>query len=173
MGWSEDIKVCSDVLDAVAVSFGEGMEDFAQVSRLTFSVFCVGDLIMFLETRHFSSPMLLWLLCSVSSAVSANELLDLLPAKWYIGGLYFNISTTIAGFQSRVGCLFFLVSRPSVTTIMLLIHFLKGALIAFSSLSALYNIVEIRPLFLRERSGFYYRWVHYWCSKIFEKLTVG
>ncbi|KAE9395118.1 ABC transporter [Gymnopus androsaceus JB14] len=57
----------------------------------------------------------------------------------FCGGLYFNISTTIAGFQSRVGCLFFL-----------------GALIAFSSLSALYNIVEIRPLFLRERSGFYY-----------------
>jgi ABC-type multidrug transport system ATPase subunit/ABC-type multidrug transport system permease subunit len=57
----------------------------------------------------------------------------------FCGGLYFNISTTIAGFQSRVGCLFFL-----------------GALIAFSSLSALYNIVEIRPLFLRERSSFYY-----------------
>ena len=32
----------------------------------------------------------------------------------------------------------------------------QGALIAFSSLSALYNIVEIRPLFLRERSSFYY-----------------
>jgi len=31
-----------------------------------------------------------------------------------------------------------------------------GALIAFSSLSALYNVVEIRPLFLRERSSFYY-----------------
>jgi ABC-type multidrug transport system ATPase subunit/ABC-type multidrug transport system permease subunit len=55
------------------------------------------------------------------------------------GGLYFRTNTTIAGFQSRVGCLFFL-----------------GALIAFSSLSALYNIVEIRPLFLRERSGEYY-----------------
>ncbi|KAJ3728308.1 hypothetical protein C8R42DRAFT_619517 [Lentinula raphanica] len=57
----------------------------------------------------------------------------------FCGGLYFNINTTIAGFQSRVGCLFFL-----------------GALIAFSSLSALYNIVEIRPLFLRERSAYYY-----------------
>jgi len=33
----------------------------------------------------------------------------------------------------------------------------QGALIAFSSLSALYNIVEIRPLFLRERSNAYYR----------------
>ncbi|KAF9009506.1 hypothetical protein BDQ17DRAFT_1348227 [Cyathus striatus] len=57
----------------------------------------------------------------------------------FCGGLYFNTDITIAGFQSRVGCLFFL-----------------GALIAFSSLSALYNIVELRPLFLRERSSGYY-----------------
>ena len=35
----------------------------------------------------------------------------------------------------------------------------QGALIAFSSLSALYNVVEIRPLFLRERSNSYYRWI--------------
>ncbi|EEB93915.1 hypothetical protein MPER_07365, partial [Moniliophthora perniciosa FA553] len=57
----------------------------------------------------------------------------------FCGGLYYQTGITIAGFQSRVGCLFFL-----------------GALIAFSSLSALYNIVEIRPLFLRERSSGYY-----------------
>ncbi|KAL0572574.1 hypothetical protein V5O48_009394 [Marasmius crinis-equi] len=57
----------------------------------------------------------------------------------FCGGLYWQTDQTIAGFQSRVGCLFFL-----------------GALTAFSSLSALYNIVEIRPLFLRERSGSYY-----------------
>ncbi|KZT74033.1 hypothetical protein DAEQUDRAFT_720885 [Daedalea quercina L-15889] len=57
----------------------------------------------------------------------------------FVGGLYYKTGITIAGFQSRVGCLFFL-----------------GALIAFSSLSALYNIVEIRPLFLRERSAAYY-----------------
>ncbi|KAF9464628.1 hypothetical protein BDZ94DRAFT_1256193 [Collybia nuda] len=57
----------------------------------------------------------------------------------FCGGLYFQTDMTIAGFQSRVGCLFFL-----------------GALIAFSSLSALYNVVEIRPLFLRERSSMYY-----------------
>lgn len=57
----------------------------------------------------------------------------------FCGGLYYQTGITIAGFQSRVGCLFFL-----------------GALIAFSSLSALYNIVEIRPLFLRERSSSYY-----------------
>ncbi|KAF7294642.1 ABC transporter protein [Mycena indigotica] len=57
----------------------------------------------------------------------------------FCGGLYFQTGVSIAGFQSRVGCLFFL-----------------GALIAFSSLSALYNIVLNRPLFLRERSGAYY-----------------
>jgi len=57
----------------------------------------------------------------------------------FVGGLYFKTGTTIAGFQSRIGCLFFL-----------------GALIAFSSLSALYNLVEIRPLFLRERGASYY-----------------
>ncbi|THG93821.1 hypothetical protein EW145_g8270, partial [Phellinidium pouzarii] len=58
---------------------------------------------------------------------------------YHAGGLYFHTGITIAGFQSRVGCLFFL-----------------GALIAFSSLSALYNLVENRPLFLRERSNMYY-----------------
>ncbi|KZT03476.1 ABC transporter [Laetiporus sulphureus 93-53] len=57
----------------------------------------------------------------------------------FVGGMYYKTGITIAGFQSRVGCLFFL-----------------GALIAFSTLSALYNIVEIRPLFLRERSASYY-----------------
>ncbi|KAG2139030.1 hypothetical protein DEU56DRAFT_801366 [Suillus clintonianus] len=57
----------------------------------------------------------------------------------FCGGLYYQTGVTIAGFQARVGCLFFM-----------------GSLIAFSSLSALYNIVEIRPLFLRERSNWYY-----------------
>ncbi|KAL4065187.1 ABC-2 type transporter-domain-containing protein [Scleroderma yunnanense] len=57
----------------------------------------------------------------------------------FCGGLYFKTGITIAGFQSRVGCLFFL-----------------GSLIAFSSLSALYNVVEVRSLFVRERSNSYY-----------------
>ncbi|KAG8917296.1 hypothetical protein FRC00_013810, partial [Tulasnella sp. 408] len=57
----------------------------------------------------------------------------------FCGGLYYKTGITIAGFQSRVGCLFFL-----------------GSLISFMSLSALYNIVEIKPLFLRERAGRYY-----------------
>jgi ABC-type multidrug transport system ATPase subunit len=57
----------------------------------------------------------------------------------FCGGLYWQTGNNIAGFQSRVGCLFFL-----------------GSLIAFSSLSALYNTLEARPLFVRERSNAYY-----------------
>ena len=33
----------------------------------------------------------------------------------------------------------------------------QGALMAFSFRSALYNVVEIRPLFLQQRSSGYYR----------------
>ncbi|KIJ63345.1 hypothetical protein HYDPIDRAFT_41184 [Hydnomerulius pinastri MD-312] len=68
----------------------------------------------------------------------------------FCGGLYFHTGTTIAGFQSRVGCLFFL-----------------GSLIAFSSLSALYNIVEVRPLFVRERSNSYYSPTAWLLSRFF------
>jgi hypothetical protein len=72
----------------------------------------------------------------------------------FAGGLYYQVGVTIAGFQNRVGSLFFL-----------------GSLIAFSSLrcvalaiyirllnpsSALYNLVEVRGLFLRERAGSFY-----------------
>lgn len=55
------------------------------------------------------------------------------------GGLYFKVNLTIAGFQNRIGSMFFL-----------------GSLIAFSSLSALFNLVDIRPLFLRERAASFY-----------------
>ncbi|KAF9228833.1 hypothetical protein BS17DRAFT_772564 [Gyrodon lividus] len=68
----------------------------------------------------------------------------------FCGGLYFHTGVTIAGFQSRVGCLFFL-----------------GSLIAFSSLSALYNIVEVRPLFVRERSNSYYSPTAWLLSRFF------
>ncbi|WWC70728.1 uncharacterized protein I206_104679 [Kwoniella pini CBS 10737] len=57
----------------------------------------------------------------------------------FAGGLYYKVGITIAGFQNRIGSLFFL-----------------GSLIAFSSLSALYNLVEVRGLFLRERAGEFY-----------------
>ncbi|KAH7107281.1 hypothetical protein BKA62DRAFT_128070 [Auriculariales sp. MPI-PUGE-AT-0066] len=67
----------------------------------------------------------------------------------FCGGLYYNTAITIAGFQNRVGCLFFL-----------------GALIAFSSLSSLYIVVDGRPLFLRERSGKYYSPTAWLCSRV-------
>ncbi|EJU05788.1 hypothetical protein DACRYDRAFT_20168 [Dacryopinax primogenitus] len=57
----------------------------------------------------------------------------------FTGGLYFKTGITIAGFQSRIGCLFFL-----------------GSLLSFTALSALHNLSVIRPLFLRERAGGYY-----------------
>jgi hypothetical protein len=38
-------------------------------------------------------------------------------------------------------------------------HHRQGSLIAFSSLSALYNVLVARPLFVRERSNAYYRFV--------------
>ncbi|KZT59752.1 hypothetical protein CALCODRAFT_515854 [Calocera cornea HHB12733] len=57
----------------------------------------------------------------------------------FTGGLYYKTGITIAGFQSRIGCLFFL-----------------GSLLSFSALSALHNLTVIRPLFLRERAGGYY-----------------
>lgn len=57
----------------------------------------------------------------------------------FAGGLYFNINLTIAGFQNLVGSMFFL-----------------GALILFTSFSALNNVQDIRPLYLREHdAGFY------------------
>ncbi|KAJ9112366.1 hypothetical protein QFC19_000786 [Naganishia cerealis] len=63
----------------------------------------------------------------------------------FAGGLYFKVDITISGFQNRVGSLFFL-----------------GVLLAFMSLSALYNLIEIRPLFLRERAASFYSTIVYW-----------
>ncbi|KAL7010037.1 hypothetical protein EMMF5_000056 [Cystobasidiomycetes sp. EMM_F5] len=57
----------------------------------------------------------------------------------FVGGLYFKVDTTIAGFQDRIGALFFL-----------------GALVAFSALSALSNLSVVKSLFLRERASAYY-----------------
>ncbi|MBW0485875.1 hypothetical protein O181_025590 [Austropuccinia psidii MF-1] len=54
----------------------------------------------------------------------------------FVGTLYFQVNTTISGFQNRVGSLFFL-----------------GAIIVFSSLSALTNFVSVRVLFMRERAA--------------------
>lgn len=57
----------------------------------------------------------------------------------FVGGIYFKVDTTIGGFQSRVGSLFFL-----------------GSLLAFSSLSALSNFATVKTLYLRERANAYY-----------------
>lgn len=84
----------------------------------------------------------------------------------FVGGLYFHTGDSIAGFQSRVGVLFFLVRlRTHLVQIRRLIDFgngfEQGSLIALSSLSALHNVLGTRPLFVRERSNAYYRFVFY------------
>ncbi|GAA5984754.1 hypothetical protein JCM10908_003487 [Rhodotorula pacifica] len=56
-----------------------------------------------------------------------------------VGGMYFQVKTTIGGFQSRVGALFFM-----------------GCLIAFAALSALSNFARAKRLFVRERARGYY-----------------
>ncbi|GAA95173.1 uncharacterized protein L969DRAFT_53338 [Mixia osmundae IAM 14324] len=56
-----------------------------------------------------------------------------------VGGLFYNVDDSIAGFQSRVGSLFFL-----------------GTLLSFSALSALSTSADSRRLFLRERASAYY-----------------
>ncbi|KAF9432002.1 hypothetical protein BGZ76_011422 [Entomortierella beljakovae] len=57
----------------------------------------------------------------------------------FIGGLYFQIPVTLAGFQNRVGSVFFML-----------------ALLGFSSISALGAFSETRTLFIKERSNGYY-----------------
>jgi hypothetical protein len=108
------------------------------------------------EIRHYSSPTSQLLVFLESLLVSFPSAIVFPTAHMSPGGLYFDTDVTIAGFQSRVGCLFFLVCFQS-----LFIYFktdirIQGALVAFSALSALHNIVESRPLFLRERSNGYY-----------------
>ncbi|CAO3564493.1 unnamed protein product [Mortierella alpina] len=57
----------------------------------------------------------------------------------FIGGLYFQVPTNLAGFQNRAGSLFFML-----------------ALLGFSSISALGAFTETRTLFIKERSNGYY-----------------
>jgi ABC-type multidrug transport system permease subunit len=67
----------------------------------------------------------------------------------FVGGLYYQVNLTIGGFQSRIGSLFFL-----------------GSLLAFSSLSALSNFVQVKELFLRERAGGYYSPVAWFGARV-------
>ncbi|KAG0247815.1 hypothetical protein BG011_000887 [Mortierella polycephala] len=57
----------------------------------------------------------------------------------FVGGLYFNVTMNLAGFQNRAGSLFFML-----------------ALLGFSSISALGAFTESRTLFIKERSNGYY-----------------
>ncbi|KAF9899991.1 hypothetical protein EC991_008047 [Linnemannia zychae] len=57
----------------------------------------------------------------------------------FIGGLYFQVPMTLAGFQNRAGSLFFML-----------------ALLGFSSISALGAFADTRSLFVKERSNGYY-----------------
>ncbi|KAG0271346.1 hypothetical protein BGZ95_000846 [Linnemannia exigua] len=57
----------------------------------------------------------------------------------FVGGLYFQVSMNLAGFQNRAGSLFFML-----------------ALLGFSSISALGAFTDIRTLFIKERSNGYY-----------------
>lgn len=67
----------------------------------------------------------------------------------FVGGLYYHVNLTIAGFQSRIGSIFFL-----------------GSLLAFASLSALSNLANVKSLFLRERAGAYYGPVAWFLSRV-------
>jgi ABC-type multidrug transport system ATPase subunit/ABC-type multidrug transport system permease subunit len=58
----------------------------------------------------------------------------------FVGGLYFNVTTDLGGFQNRAGSLFFML-----------------ALLGFSSVSALGAFTETRILFIKERSNGYYQ----------------
>lgn len=133
-------------------------EHFATVGAGTVPAYQQGRKILKRDKTLFLTHVIVAALLGVfcgESYVSRNAVTILMPL---LGGLYFQTGITIAGFQSRVGCLFFLVRLTLVPMKTFFNVAFQGALIAFSSLSALYNVVEARPLFLQERSSGYYRY---------------
>ncbi|EGG11574.1 uncharacterized protein MELLADRAFT_74086 [Melampsora larici-populina 98AG31] len=68
----------------------------------------------------------------------------------FVGAMYFQVKLSIAGFQNRIGSLFFLAS-----------------VIAFSALSALNNFLTVRLLFMRERAGRFYSPAAWLLSRLF------
>lgn len=88
----------------------------------------------------------------------------------FAGGLYYQVGVTIAGFQNRVGSLFFLGSLIAFSSLRYVLSFIfmyrkwqrQGEREEAKGLigSALYNLVEVRGLFLRERAGNFYSYVH-------------
>ncbi|KAH9824442.1 hypothetical protein DFH28DRAFT_1163115 [Melampsora americana] len=68
----------------------------------------------------------------------------------FVGAMYFQVKLSIAGFQNRIGSLFFLSS-----------------IIAFSALSALNNFLTVRLLFMRERAARFYSPAAWLLSRLF------
>ncbi|KAG0147174.1 hypothetical protein CROQUDRAFT_43249 [Cronartium quercuum f. sp. fusiforme G11] len=71
----------------------------------------------------------------------------------FVGAMYFQAKLTVAGFQNRIGSMFFL-----------------GAILSFSALSALNNLLHARLLFMRERAGKYYTPAAWLLSRLFFDL---
>ncbi|KAK9716843.1 hypothetical protein K7432_006611 [Basidiobolus ranarum] len=71
-----------------------------------------------------------------------------------VGGLYWQISDDLGGFQSRLGAIFFIM-----------------AVLAFTALGALGTFLEDRLLFIRERSNGYYKPIPYITSKLLFDLV--
>lgn len=67
----------------------------------------------------------------------------------FCGGLYFNVSNDISGFQNRLGLFFFVL-----------------ALFGFSSLTGLHSFAQERIIFIRERANNYYHPASYYISKM-------
>src|ERR1700722_7047928 len=88
------------------------MENSVQVFQQRFPLYDNDiEIIHSQGTRPYSSPTLYSARCWASFVVgiTLNAPLALLT-RFEKGGLYYKTNDTIAGFQSRVGCLFFLVS---------------------------------------------------------------
>ena len=111
-------KVRCNISDATGGAFGEGVEDPEEVKISVLLSFLIIGLFM---TRLPRDKTLFWTHVGVACVLGAFcgmrpfEPLTLPTHKLFnSGGLYFNTNTTIAGFQSRIGCLFFLVGTAII-----------------------------------------------------------
>lgn len=87
------------------------MEDFAKVLIVCSFSLCSSN-VANLETSRCSLLIQRWRVSLAFFVVSILvQFLGYNDAKPISGGLYYQTDTSIAGFQSRVGCLFFLASR--------------------------------------------------------------
>ncbi|KAI9011119.1 hypothetical protein BC832DRAFT_590367 [Gaertneriomyces semiglobifer] len=67
----------------------------------------------------------------------------------FVGGLYWQTDTSLAGIQNRFGSTFFLM-----------------ALLGFSGLSAIGSVITERHLFVRERANGYYNWPSFFVTRV-------